>query len=121
MKDQMRRDLDAWIGLIDRGSTTCPEEPHHPRSECHAWSALPLYAFTRILAGIRQEHGKIVIQPRLLGLPDLSGTAITPLGPVAYRYQGNRYELRLPSGAEGLFIAPSGKKRSFTGTLQYAE
>lgn len=126
MEEQLRRDLDAWIGLPDRGSTTCPEEPHHPRSECHAWSALPLYTFTRTLAGIRQEKGKIVIRPRLLDLPDLSGTVITPLGGVSFDYRRDdqgawRYRVTLPEGAEGLFISPSGKLISFTDTLQYAE
>ncbi len=94
MEDQMRRDLDAWIGLINRGSTTCPEEPHHPRSECHAWSALPLYEFMRTLAGVREENGKIIILPRLLALPN---------------------------GAEGLLVTPAGKHISFTGELSYTE
>lgn len=106
----MRQDLDAWIGLLSRGSTTCPEEPHHPRSECHAWSALPLYEFMRTLAGVRVENGTIVVQPRPLDLPDLSGMAITPLGPVQYRYQKTadqewRYEIILPEQAEGRLMA----------------
>ena len=126
MEDQMRRDLDAWIGLIDRGSTTCPEEPHHPRSECHAWSALPLYEFMRTLAGIRTENGIIVIRPRLFDLPDLSGTAVTPPGPVQYRYRRNangtwQYDLILPENTRGLLITPDGKQLSFAGKLQYME
>ena len=122
----MRRDLDAWIGLIDRGSTTCPEEPHHPRSECHAWSALPLYEFMRTLAGIRTENGIIVIRPRLFDLPDLSGTAVTLPGPVQYHYQKNangtwQYDLILPENTRGLLITPDGKQLSFAGKLQYME
>lgn len=124
LEEQMRRDLDAWIGLLSRGSTTCPEEPHHPRSECHAWSALPLYEFMRTLAGVRQENDKIVIQPRLLDLPDLSGTAITPLGPVQYRYQkdpnhGWQYEIILPEQAEGRLILPEDRQILFTEKLFY--
>ena len=124
MEEQMRRDLDAWIGLLSRGSTTCPEEPHHPRSECHAWSALPLYEFMRTLAGVRQENGRIIIQPRLLDLPDLSGTAITPLGPVQYHYQkdqshGWQYEIIVPEQAEGRLILPEGRQILFTGKLFY--
>ena len=124
MEDQMRRDLNAWIELIDRGSTTCPEEPHHPRSECHAWSALPLFEFTRTMAGIRQENGKIVIQPRLFDLPDLSGAVITPRGAVKYQYekttQGTwRCTVALPGQTEGLLITPNGKQIPFTGTLSY--
>lgn len=125
MEDQMRRDLDAWIGLLSRGSTTCPEEPHHPRSECHAWSALPLYEFMRTWAGIRQENGKIVIQPRLFDLPDLHGTAATSLGEVRFDYQNDQgarqYDVTLPEKAEGQLILPSGKRLSFTGRLRYTE
>ena len=122
MEEQMRRDLDAWIGLLSRGSTTCPEEPHHPRSECHAWSALPLYEFMRTLAGVRLENRRIIIQPHLLNLPDLSGTAITPLGPVQYHYQRYangtiRYELTLPEQAEGWLIAPNGIQTHVKGQL----
>ena len=126
MYEQLRRDLDAWIGLIDRGSTTCPEEPHHPRSECHAWSALPLYECMRTLAGVRQENGIIVIHPHPLDLPDLSGTASTPLGRVEFDYRRAdrgvwQYHIELPEGAEGLFISPSGKRLSFRDTLQFSE
>lgn len=110
MEGEMRQSLDAWIGLIDRGNTTCPEEPHHPRSECHAWSALPLYEMMRTMAGVHPEAHQIVIKPHLYDLSDLSGTAITPSGPVHYCYQkcadGQwRYEVRLPGHTEGLFTA----------------
>ncbi len=126
MEEQLRRDLGAWIGLIDRGSTTCPEEPHHPRSECHAWSALPLLEFMRTLAGIRQENGIIVIRPHLLDLPDLSGSAVTPLGHVHFAYRRRddstwQYRIRLPDGVDGLLITPSDKRLSFSGELQYME
>ena len=126
MEEQLRKDLEAWISLIDRGSTTCPEEPHHPRSECHAWSALPLYMFIHTLAGIRRENGLIEIRPRLLDLPDLSGSAATPLGPVQFAYRRTndgtwQYRIRLPEGAGGVLITPSDKRLSFEGELQYAE
>lgn len=126
MEKQMRWDLDAWIELIDRGSTTCPEEPHHPRSECHAWSALPLYEFMRTWAGVRLENGEIVIRPRLFDLPDLSGVAITPLGPVQYHYQRNadgtvRYELALPEGAEGALITPDGTRMPVKETFSFTK
>lgn len=126
MEEQLRLDLDAWIGLMDRGSTTCPEEPHHPRSECHAWSALPLYEFMHTLAGIRQENGVIVIRPHLLDLPDLSGSAATPFGVVRFAYRRTddgawQYWIRLPDGTKGVLIMPSDKRLSFEGELRYAE
>ena len=126
MEEQLRLDLDAWIGLMDRGSTTCPEEPHHPRSECHAWSALPLYEFMHTLAGICQENGVIVIRPHLLDLPDLSGSAATPFGVVRFAYRWTddgawQYWIRLPDGTKGVLITPSDKRLSFEGELRYAE
>lgn len=36
--------LNRWVELLDEHCTTCPETPdYHTRSECHAWSALPMY------------------------------------------------------------------------------
>lgn len=35
----------AWQNFIDLHCTTFPETPFAPRSDCHAWSALPLYEF----------------------------------------------------------------------------
>ncbi len=34
-----------WQHMIDLHCTTFPETPYMPRSECHGWSALPLYEF----------------------------------------------------------------------------
>ncbi len=36
-----------WQHFIDLHCTTFPETPFRPRSDCHAWSALPLYEFSR--------------------------------------------------------------------------
>jgi hypothetical protein len=36
--------LRRWIDLFEEHCTTCPETPdYNTRSECHAWSALPMY------------------------------------------------------------------------------
>ena len=34
-----------WQDFIDLHCTTFPETPFDPRSDCHAWSALPLSEF----------------------------------------------------------------------------
>jgi len=36
----------AWEEYLDLHCTTFPETPFNPRSDCHAWSALPLYEFS---------------------------------------------------------------------------
>ena len=47
------KQMQKWIGLIDLHCATCPEEPEGGRSECHGWSALPMYEIIRSIAGIR--------------------------------------------------------------------
>ena len=36
-----------WQDFIDLHCTTFPETPFDPRSDCHAWSALPLWEFAQ--------------------------------------------------------------------------
>ena len=36
-----------WQKFIDLNCTTFPETPFDPRSDCHAWSALPLFEFAK--------------------------------------------------------------------------
>ncbi len=38
---------DAWQEFIDLHCTTFPETPFDPRSDCHAWSSLPLFEFAK--------------------------------------------------------------------------
>ena len=35
----------TWYEFLDLHCTTFPETPFDPRSDCHAWSSLPLYEF----------------------------------------------------------------------------
>lgn len=37
----------TWQDFLDLGCTTFPETPYSPRSDCHGWSALPLWEFGR--------------------------------------------------------------------------
>lgn len=126
MQEEMRSSLDVWIGLIDRGSTTCPEEPGHPRSECHAWSALPLYEMCRTMAGVRMENGQLLIAPCLFDLPDLSGCVITPVGKAMFQYQRKddgiwTYQVQLPKGVKAVFRTPAGMEKIFVNDLTLSE
>lgn len=82
--DLTASDMARWAALPGKGSTTCPETPENSRSECHAWSALPIYEFVRSIAGVKCENGKITVKPDLAYLSDLSGRVITPAGPVEF-------------------------------------
>ncbi|MBQ5960294.1 MAG: hypothetical protein IJL53_06480 [Firmicutes bacterium] len=63
--------------------TTLAESPGDTRSDCHAWSALPLYEFPRMLLGVQPDAPgwkKIRIEPHAIWVDSLSGTVPTPVG-----------------------------------------
>jgi hypothetical protein len=78
--------LAPFRAALERGSTTWPESYEPSRSECHAWSAWPLYFFARHLLGIAPpslEDNKVRVQP--LHCPPLTtakGHFQTHRGPV---------------------------------------
>ena len=103
--------MDLWISLPDKGCTTCPETPDwNTRSECHAWSAQPMYELIHVMAGIQPlvpGYGKVFIKPHLDYLPDLSGNMITEFGPIAFHY------VRTESGIGGSIVLPEGMSGVF--------
>lgn len=112
-KDSMMR----WAHLVDLHCTTCPEEPENGRSECHAWSALPMYELLRCVAGIRSDGAgwpRVVVAPHLDDVPDLRGKAWTPKGAILFEYRQEKgrwvYELTLPTGLNGSFVYPDGRR-----------
>lgn len=76
---------EQYFSMLDRHLTTVPERPGDTRSDCHAWSALPLYEYPRMLLGVQPEKPgweSAVIQPRAIGIDHLSGSVPTPKGAV---------------------------------------
>ena len=81
---------DQYFEMLDRNLTTVPERPGETRSDCHAWSALPLYEVPRMLLGVQPAApgwARIRVEPHAVGLDRLSGTVPTPKGPVAVRWE----------------------------------
>ena len=97
--DQMRRWLDSFSALRKFGFTTMPEWGFEgSRSDCHAWSATPLYELTATLLGVRpcgDGWKKIRIRPRTLGYADCRGEVVTPHGPVKVRWKSEGGQLKL--------------------------
>lgn len=86
--------LQQWIDLLPLHLTTLPETPREPRSDCHAWSALPLYEFTHCLLGVKAGSPgwtEIHIEPHSSYLTEMSGTLQTPVGQVtvSWRKEGD--------------------------------
>ena len=77
-----------WKRMLDQHVTTWPEDTVSQRSECHAWSAIPLYDFIAVVLGIRPEkpgYEEIRIKPSSPELGDMQATIATVKGPVWIR------------------------------------
>lgn len=116
MQEAMRDSLEDWIALLELDCTTCPETPSQARSECHAWSALPMYEMMRTMAGVVPEGicwERVRIQPHTMDLEDLQGKAATPKGDISFRYERTdgvwHYSVELPEGMEAEFVYPDGR------------
>lgn len=71
--------------LLEKGVTTWPEDPVTARSDCHGWSAVPIYEICHGLLGVKPGtpgFGSIIIEPGQLELGSLSGEVWTPRGMV---------------------------------------
>ena len=111
-----RSRMEWWIHLLDEHCVTCPETPVDSRSECHGWSALPMYELLNVIAGIRRETGNpkaVTVRPHMGNLPDLEGAAATEYGSIEFRYSRldgcTRYEISLPEGMTGTWLGADGE------------
>ena len=90
--DQFIAQLKPWRNMLALGLTTFAEQPEPTRSDCHAWSASPLYELLSITCGIRPaEPGfkTVHIEPFLGDLTTVEGTMPHPLGSIAVQFQKN--------------------------------
>lgn len=76
--------LKPWRDALDLGFTTWPEKPNPTRSDCHAWSAWPTYAFLTHVLGAKPGEpgsGDYVVEPNKVDQwPEVAGTVVTPNG-----------------------------------------
>ena len=78
----------SWKDLLDLHLTTIVEAPAVPRSDCHAWGALPLYEFTTRFLGVRPLAAgweEILIEPKAFFIKHIEGKVCTPKGDVIVR------------------------------------
>jgi len=103
--------LQPWHGMLAEGLTTFAERPDPTRSDCHAWSASPLYEFLATVCGIEPASPgfkTVRIEPHLGYLKQVQGTVPHPAGEikVALARAGNgiQGEITLPAGLSGDFL-----------------
>ncbi|AQG82109.1 family 78 glycoside hydrolase catalytic domain [Spirosoma montaniterrae] len=88
--DQLIPQLKPWRDMLAMGLTTFAENPEPTRSDCHAWSASPLYQFLSTTCGIRPaEPGfrSVRIDPALGDLTSVEGRVPHPQGDIVVQFQ----------------------------------
>lgn len=109
--EQYLAGLGQWREMLARGLTTFAEKPDPTRSDCHAWSASPVYELLATVCGIEPDSpgfATVRIEPHLGKLQTASATMPHPRGEisVALRRQGEGVaaEITLPEGVTGTFV-----------------
>ncbi|MBO7745846.1 alpha-L-rhamnosidase N-terminal domain-containing protein [Paenibacillus sp. MWE-103] len=105
-KDQIALGLTAWV-----------EDPVHQRSDCHAWSALPLHEYVAETLGVQPERpgfAAIRIAPKPAGQEWAEGTVPTRQGSVRVRWEirDGRFTLQanVPEGVPAVVVLPDGSR-----------
>ena len=116
--------LKPWYDMLGNGLTTFAEKPEPTRSDCHAWSASPVYEFLSLVCGITPAapaFKKVRIEPYLGDLREVFGTMPHPDGMITVRFirRNNtlQAEINLPETLTGS-MRWRGKSRLLHGGKQ---
>lgn len=104
LADRYTEMLQPWQDMLSMGLTTFAENPEPTRSDCHAWSASPLYDFLATICGITpgSEGFKTVqITPHPGKLQFIRGKVPHPDGLIELDLKQTK------KGLEGQIILPS--------------
>jgi len=105
------QEMDIWRNMISLGLTTFAETSEETRSDCHGWSASPVYDFLSTICGITAaECGfkKISIKPSLGLLTRINVSMPHPLGMIMLEIvksskNGFKASISIPVGLKGEF------------------
>lgn len=85
--DELRSSLlDPWRNMIGQNLTTWAESAAMPRSDCHAWSAVPIHDFVANIVGLTPAtpgFEKIRLEPRRELWKEMSGSFAAGKGSVS--------------------------------------
>ncbi len=93
--------LDSWHAMLGIGLKTTLEQPQPSRSDCHAWSAHPLFHFYTTVAGLRPTKPGFVeleVNPQLGKLDSLSVVMPHPEGQIVLDITGASGTIEAPAG-----------------------
>ena len=112
MADMYLELLAPWKEMVNLGMTTFAEKPEPTRSDCHAWSASPVYDFLFTICGIipsRPGFKQVTIKPALGNLTHAEGVIAHPFGELSVILNrigkdGIKAAITLPHNLDGIFI-----------------
>ena len=104
--------LHQWEDMLDLGLTTFAERPEPTRSDCHAWSASPLYFFLSGMAGITPDEPSfrsVRIEPYPGALDAISAGVPHPNGEITVEAvnletDAPGFQITLPENTPGRLI-----------------
>ena len=106
--------LKPWYDMLDMGLTTFAENPEPTRSDCHAWSASPVYDLLATVCGVEPAEPNfksIKIEPHPGVLEVISGKVPHPKGVISVnlKKKRNKYvgNIILPQNVRGVYILGS--------------
>lgn len=80
----------GWRTMLELHCTTWCENPDNPRSECHAWSAAPIYENSAMVLGVQplsDGYTETLIKPDIASYDWASGTVPTPHGIISVSWE----------------------------------
>jgi hypothetical protein len=98
--------LKPWYDMLDIGLTTFAENPEPTRSDCHAWSASPLYEMLSMVAGVMPAapgFEKVLIKPHPGQLDHFVASVPHPKGDIKVEMLKKGWSIELPAGLTGTF------------------
>lgn len=103
--------LKPLKAMIDNGLTTLVEKPEPTRSDCHAWSASPVFYYFSLICGIEPAtpgFSTVRIAPQLGDLKWVEGIMPHRLGVIKVSFKPKKNKLTgtitLPAGLTGTFV-----------------
>lgn len=120
VRESFKKFMSGWESMLSMHCTTWCENPDHPRSECHAWSAAPIYVFGRFVLGVNEDYDGLTISPVVSDLRYASGKVATRFGTVSvdWKIADGRFLMTVDKSAcdtdlPVTVILPSGEKTEF--------
>jgi len=105
LKVNMDDSLEDWKTMLSQNATTWFENPGDTRSDCHAWSSVPIYEFSTKILGLEPidiGFKKVKISPQFGNLDYASGTIPTKYGDISVSWikKGKKYEVTVKSSKD---------------------